>query len=348
MSPQNLHIAGRVFSYDHPCIVAEVAQAHDGSLGTAHAYIDAVADAGADAVKFQTHIARAESTRREPWRIRFSQQEESRYDYWRRMEFTEEQWIGLKNHAVERGLIFFSSPFSEEAVEMLYRIGHHVWKVASGEISNVPLLEKMLERPLPIILSSGMCSLADLDRAVNLCLKSGAKVSVLQCTTDYPCPPEKVGLNQLAILKDRYPVPVGFSDHSGVLASGLAATTLGIVYLETHVTFHKAMFGPDVSASLTIEGLRDLVSGIRFIEKIRTSPLDKEALYASTAKARSIFGKSIVASRDLPAGHRISRNDIAFKKPGDGIPPSEYLAVIGRTLTRPVSADDLINVEGLK
>ena len=122
---------------DQPClIVAEVAQAHDGSLGMAHAYIDAIADAGADAVKFQTHIAAAESTPQEPWRIKFSQQDATRYDYWQRMEFTEAQWLGLKDHADERGLIFLSSPFSVEAVDLLSRIGVAAWKVPSGETAN--------------------------------------------------------------------------------------------------------------------------------------------------------------------------------------------------------------------
>src|SRR5918992_3358857 len=122
-------------------IIAEVAQAHDGSLGMAHAFIDAIATTGADAVKFQTHIASAESTPTEPWRIQFSRQDTSRYDYWKRMEFTEAQWSGLKQHADERGLIFLSSPFSIEAVELLERVGVAAWKVASGEVSNRPLFE---------------------------------------------------------------------------------------------------------------------------------------------------------------------------------------------------------------
>ena len=146
-------------SSHNPClIIAEVAQAHDGSLGAAHAYIDAIADAGADAVKFQTHIAEAESTPHEPWRVKFSKQDATRYDYWKRIEFTEEQWLGLKQHADERNLIFLSSPFSIEAVDLLTRIGVRYWKIASGEVSNLPMLEHILKTRLPIILSSGMSS----------------------------------------------------------------------------------------------------------------------------------------------------------------------------------------------
>ena len=137
------------------CLVAaEVAQAHDGSLGTAHAYIDAAAVAGADAVKFQTHIASAESTPDEPWRVRFSSQDDSRYEYWRRMEFSEEQWEGLRRHAHERDLKFISSPFSIEAVELLERIKVDIYKIASGEISNIPLLESVASKGRPVIVSS--------------------------------------------------------------------------------------------------------------------------------------------------------------------------------------------------
>src|SRR5438094_2671899 len=147
-------------------IVGEVAQAHDGSLGIAHAFIDAIAAAGADAVKFQTHLAHAESTPAEPWRVRFSMQDDSRYAYWRRMEFTEEQWCGLRAHAIDRGLLFLSSPFSLEAVELLMRVGVAAWKIASGEIANGSMLDRMTESGLPIMLSTGMSRLDEIDTAV--------------------------------------------------------------------------------------------------------------------------------------------------------------------------------------
>jgi N,N'-diacetyllegionaminate synthase len=135
-------------------VVAEVAQSHDGSLGLAHAFVDAIADAGADAVKFQTHIAAAESTPAEPWRVKFSRQDATRYDYWKRMEFSEEAWKGLKEHADARGLWFLSSPFSEEAAALLDRVGVAAWKVASGETSNLPLLERLVADGRPVLLST--------------------------------------------------------------------------------------------------------------------------------------------------------------------------------------------------
>src|ERR1700689_2749287 len=154
--------------FDSSCsmVIGEEAQAHDGSLGSAHAYIDAIAHAGADAVKFQTHIAAAESTPQEPWRVRFSYQDASRYEYWKRMQFTEDQWIGLKRHAEEKGLTFLSTPFSMEAARFLNRIGMAAWKMASGEVGNTPLFDYVIETGLPILISTGMSSIDEIDAAV--------------------------------------------------------------------------------------------------------------------------------------------------------------------------------------
>lgn len=335
-------LGGREFSDCHACIIAEVAQAHDGSLGTAHAFIDAAAEAGADAIKFQTHIAEAESTIREPWRVKFSRQDATRLDYWRRMMFTPEQWLGLRHHADHRGLLFLSSAFSPEAVDLLERVGMPAWKVASGEVGNVPLLQRMLSSGVPMLISSGMSNFAELDRAVELCRAARSAHAVFQCTTAYPAPPEKVGLNQLQVLGDRYGVPVGLSDHSGTIYAGLAAATCGVAFLEVHVTFHRKLFGPDVPASVTFEELRQLVDGVRFIERMRASPVDKDAFAETLAPMRTIFGKSIVARTDLPAGWVLTEADIALKKPGDGIPASAFSEVLGRTISRPLSADQAL------
>src|SRR5215510_12183669 len=293
-------------------LIAEVAQAHDGSLGMAHAYIDAIAKAGADAIKFQTHIAAAESTPGEPWRVKFSRQDVSRYDYWKRMEFTEEQWRGLSEHANERGLLFLSSAFSPEAVELLERVGVPAWKVGAGEVSNLPLLTKMARTGKPVILSSGMSDWGELDAAVNCVRENGAPVAVLQCTTAYPCPPEKLGLNVMAEMRDRYDCPVGLSDHSGAIYAGLAAAALGAKLIEIHVAFSRECFGPDVIASITTPELKQLVEGVRFIERALRCPVDKTAMAEELGELRKVFGKSIVAARDLNAGARIGAEDIAF------------------------------------
>lgn len=323
-------------------IIAEIAQAHDGSLGTAHAYIDAAAKAGADAIKFQTHIAAAESTPSEPWRVKFSQQDATRYDYWKRMEFTEEQWHGLKQHAEERGLQFLSSPFSIEAVDLLTRVGVTAWKVASGEVSNLPMLERMAATGLPFLLSTGMSELAEVDKAVEFIRSHRLPLTILQCTSMYPTPPEKVGLNMISFLHQRYQCPVGLSDHSGVIYTGLAAAALGIAALEVHVTFSKEMFGPDVPASLTIADLTRLVEGVRFIEKMHLNPVDKDQVSNELAGMRRLFNKSIVARLDLPTGTILQSEHLAIKKPGTGLPAERLPELIGRVLKNPVEADQVI------
>jgi N,N'-diacetyllegionaminate synthase len=324
------------------CLVAEIGQAHDGSLGTAHAYIDAVASAGADAIKFQTHIAAAESTPGEPWRVKFSPQDASRYDYWKRMEFTAEQWQGLKKHVDERGLQFLSSPFSLEAVDLLTRVGVAAWKVASGEVNNIPMLERMLATKLPLLLSSGMSPLRELDTSVALAKQHGVPVTVLQCTSSYPCPPEKIGLNLIPVLRERYGCRVGLSDHSGTVYPGLAAATLGINVLEVHVTFSREAFGPDTPASVTMGELRQLIEGIRFVETMMAHPVDKDAMASELTQLRHLFTKSVVAKADLSAGTVLRAEHLTVKKPGTGIPAAQLPELLGRTLRRSVPADQLL------
>ncbi len=332
------------FFRDAGCmVIAEVAQAHDGSLGNAHAYVDAVADAGADAVKFQTHIAAAESTPGEPWRVKFSPQDDTRYEYWQRMEFTEEQWAGLAEHARERGLRFLSTPFSFEAVDLLERLDVPAWKVGSGEVTNTPLLERMAKTGKPVLLSSGMSSWADLDAAVEAVRAAGAPVAVFQCTTAYPCPPERIGLNVLSEIRERYDAPVGLSDHSGTIYPGIAAATLGADLFELHVVFSRECFGPDTPASVTTPELRQLVEGVRFVEKMRANPIDKDAVADDMGELRRTFGKSLVAARPLEAGRRLDAADIAIKKPGTGIPAARHAEFVGRTLVRPLDRDAFLS-----
>lgn len=323
-------------------IIGEVAQAHDGSLGLAHAFIDAIADAGANAVKFQTHIAAAESTPTEPWRIKFSPQDATRYDYWKRMEFTEDQWLGLKRHAEEQGLLFLSSPFSLAAVDLLRRIGVAAWKVASGEVSNEPMFRSMLATQLPVILSTGMSSLSEVDTVVHKIQSSRVPLAVLQCTSSYPCPPDKIGLNILPFFRERYACAVGLSDHSGTIYPGLAAVALGMDVLEVHVTLSREMFGPDISASVTTDELRQLVDGIRFIETALVNPVDKDKAAHDMAPMRSLFTKSVVARVPLAAGTLLREEHLTVKKPGTGIPASRLPQVIGSRLKRDVQADEIL------
>ncbi len=329
-------------------IIGEVAQTHDGSLGQAHAFIDAIANAGADAVKFQTHIAAAESTPQEPWRVKFSRQDKTRYEYWQRMEFTKEQWLGLKEHADERGLLFMSSPFSIEACDLLEEIGMNVWKIASGEVCNFLLLDRMIETGKPVILSTGMSDWNELENAVDKIKQAANPLAILQCTSAYPCPPEKVGLNMLETLKESFACPVGLSDHSGQIFAGLAAATLGAEVLEIHVTLSREMFGPDVPASVTTEELHQLVEGVRSIEKMVANPVDKKTMAEELEPLRQIFTKSIYAGEALSAGTVLTAEHLRLKKPGNGISASQLPQIIGRKTRRSLQRDELILLEDIE
>lgn len=311
----------------------------------AHAFVDAIANAGADAVKFQTHIASAESTLREPWRTKFSPQDETRQDYWRRTAFTEEQWVGLRRHVEDRGLCFLSSPFSVQAAQMLMRVGVAAWKIASGEVGNGPLIELVARTGLPVLLSTGMSPVSEIDAAVERLTPFGVDITVLQCTSAYPCPPERMGLNLLKFFRDRYGCEVGLSDHSGRIYAGLAAVTLGAKVLEVHVTLSRECFGPDVGASLTTGELRQLVEGVRFIEEMMRHPADKDQAAREATPLRQIFTKSIVASHDLTAGAVLAADDLEVKKPGIGIPANRLPDLIGRRLQRAVSRDEILDEE---
>jgi N-acetylneuraminate synthase len=345
------HAALALLGHGRCLVIGEVALSHDGSLGLAHAFIDAIAAAGADAVKLQTHIASAESTPSEPFRVRFSHQDASRYQYWKRMEFTEEQWRGLATHCLERNVVFISSPFSIEAVELLERIGQPIWKMPSGETSNAQLLDRVLRTGAPVLLSTGMSPVAEVDAAVARVRSRRVPVGVFQCTTAYPCPPERIGLNLIPQYRERYGCWVGLSDHSATIYAGLAATAIGIDMLEVHVALSREMFGPDVVASVTTTELRQLVEGVRFIERMRASPVDKDAFAREMAPLRQIFTRSLVARQALPAGTVLAREHLAIKKPGTGLSPDRLEDVVGRRLRRAVETDQVLaaeDIEGLE
>lgn len=329
-------------------IIAEIGQAHDGSLGNAHAFIDALAETGVDAVKFQTHIAEAESSSFEPFRVKFSKQDDTRFDYWKRMEFTPEQWKGLKAHCEEKNLKFISSPFSNAAVNLLESIQVESYKIGSGEIGNLLMLEKIARTGKPIMLSSGMSSFEELDKTFDFLRPFGNTLSILQCTTAYPTQPEQWGLNVMAELKARYQVPVGFSDHSGDVFACLAAATLGAEIFEFHVVFDKRQFGPDSPASISIDQTKVLCEGIKKIQSALRNPVVKSE-NQKYSELKVMFGKSLAVNKALPKGHLLTVDDLESKKPGDkGIPASQYQLVVGKELNRNLEKWDFLNSEDLK
>ncbi len=323
-------------------VIGEVAQSHDGSLGACFAYAKAVADAGGHAVKFQTHIAEAESTPGEPWRVKFSKQDVTRYEYWQRMEFTPENWKDLKEYVESLGLVFMSSAFSFEAVDLLDELGMEVWKLASGEINNYPLLERIAQTGKPVIISSGMSYWEELDKAVELFKKAEVPYAIMQCTSAYPCPPEEVGLNVIPEMKNRYDCPVGLSDHSGTIYPGLAGAALGMDMLEVHITFDRRQFGPDVPASVTMDEFEHLVKGLSQIKKMVANPIDKDKKASDLQNLRNLFTKSIVTKRPIKSGEIISKGDLCFKKPGTGIPADEVATVIGKKVINNIAANSLL------
>ena len=318
-------------------LIAEIAQAHDGSLGILHSYIDALANAGVDVVKFQTHIAEAESSAHEPFRVNISFEDATRYDYWERMGFSEEHWRGIKAHCDEAGVEFMSSCFSQAAVDMMERVGMERYKVGSGEVTNFLLLEKIARTGKPIILSSGMSSLAELDAAVAFIESFGNDLTVLQCTTAYPTPPERVGLNVMAQLRARYPkARIGLSEHTAKIATGIAAAALGAEVLEFHAVFDRRMFGPDAASSLTIDEVAQLAAAVKDVTTMLAHPVDKTD-NEQYGGLKAIFEKSLAVSRALPAGHVLTFDDLEAKKPaGHGIPARNFRAVIGAKLSMPL------------
>ncbi len=328
-------------------IIAEIAQAHDGSLGLLHSYIDAVARAGVDAIKFQTHIAEAESSEHEPFRVNFSYEDKTRFDYWKRMEFSLDEWKGIKAHCDEVGLEFMSSPFSNTAIDLLEQVDVNRYKVGSGEVNNFLLLEKIAKTKKHVIISSGMSSYSELDNTVAFLKERQVDFSILQCTTSYPTKPEQYGLNVINELKDRYKVPVGFSDHSSSIETCIAATVLGAEILEFHVVFDKTMFGPDAKSSLTIDETSALVDSIRNLERAFENPIDKND-NSKFHGLKQIFEKSLAINKDLEKGHEITFLDLEAKKPkGYGISADNYVQVIGRKINKRMKKWDFLNDDDL-
>jgi len=331
----------------HPFLIAEIAQAHGGNIEKAHMYIDAVATTGVDAIKFQTHIADAESSIHEPFRIKMQTNDKTRFDYWKRMEFTLAQWKELKQHCDQVGLEFMSSPFSNAAVDILEEVGVKQYKIGSGEVNNFLLLQKVIQTNKPIILSSGMSSFSELDATVAFLEENNARFSILQCTTSYPTSPEDFGLNVICALKERYEVTVGYSDHSAKIETCIAATALGAEILEFHVILDRKESGPDATSSLTIEETKQLVVAVKSISKSLQNPVDKNDNHRFL-ELKNIFEKSLSVNKSLPKGHILTFEDVEAKKPkGHGIDASLFREVVGKRLQSDKKQWDFLTSEDI-
>lgn len=313
----------------------------------AHAYIDAVATTGVNAIKFQTHIADAESSPFEPFRVPFSYQDATRQDYWRRMEFSPEHWAGLKTHCEAAGLEFMSTPTCVAAVELLERIGMRRYKVGSGDIGNRLLLSRVAATGKQVLLSTGLATYEEIDRAVELLTGAVSSLVVMQCTSEYPVPPDRAGLNLIAELRSRYAVPIGYSDHSGTIGLPIAAVALGAEYVESHVVFDRRMFGPDTAASITIDEMKAMTAAIRAIECSLRSGFER-SIQGRTSEMKTMFGKTLSVRRDLKAGDTIGAADLESTKPGGmGIPAADFESVLGKVLRTDLSRGDFLKEEHL-
>lgn len=326
-------------------ILAEVGSVHDGSFGNAGRLIDVAAECGVNAVKFQTHIAAAETLRDAPMPPYFKG--EPRYEYFERTGFSLEQWKGLKAHCQENGVEFLSSPFSMEAVDLLEEVGVNRYKIPSGEVTNLPMLDLVAQTGKPVLLSSGMSSWIELDEAVNTILRHNDRLTVLQCTSEYPCPYELVGLNVMLEMKERYKLPIGLSDHTLTNYATFAAVTLGASAIEKHLTFSRKMYGSDAKHSLEPDEFRDLVAGVRAIETMLAAKVDKNDI-GRFKRMKEIFEKSLVALVDITPGTVITRSMIGIKKPGTGIASARVNEVIGKRAARPIKADAILISEDVE
>jgi N-acetylneuraminate synthase len=317
-------------------------------VGVLHSLIDAIASTGVTVIKFQMHVADAESCAQDEFRIPFSRVDATRMDYWRRMELSQAQWSEVKSHCEELGCEFLCTPFSIAAVVQLETMGVARYKVGSGDTSNALLLDALGATGKPVILSSGMSSYDELDDAVERLVRRGSPVSVMQCTSEYPVSPERWGLNVLFEIRDRYGVPYGLSDHSGSIVPGLAAAALGATLIEVHATFDRRMFGPDATSSLTIDELAELVRGVGSIRTALDHPVDKGDA-DDMARMRRLFGRSLTVRRDMAAGEVLSFDDLECTKPaGLGVPPQAYEQLIGRRLKRALPLRSFIMEEDIE
>jgi N,N'-diacetyllegionaminate synthase len=321
-------------------LVAEIGSVHDGSIGNAKALINMCANAGVDAVKFQTHIAHAETIRNAPTPPGFTG--EPRYSYFERTGFTADEWRALYEHCQEQSIEFMSAPFSEKAVDLLERVGVCRYKIPSGEVTNLPMIQKIAKTKKPVVLSTGMSFLSEVDEAVDALKDSCNSLTILQCTSAYPCSYAQVGINVLAELRARYQCQVGLSDHTPTNYASFAAVSLGATYIEKHVTFSREMYGSDAANAIEPHELRDLVSGVRAIEEMRQNQQTKEEITREIESIKPIFEKSVVALSPIVKGDEITRENIGLKKPGTGLHPRNFEKILGTRALIDVEADSVI------
>jgi N-acetylneuraminate synthase len=341
----SLDIDGREVGPGRPCfVIAEAGVNHNGSPELAHQLVDVAAEAGADAIKFQTFCAERLVTRSAPkaqYQVQNDASQESQFDMLRRLELTRELHQDLITHARHRGILFFSTPFDEESADLLEEVGVSLFKVPSGEITNLSLLAHLAAKGKPMIVSTGMATLGEIETALDAIVAAGTSpVVLLHCVSRYPADAVDVNLRAMSTLAAAFHVPVGYSDHTLGLEVPFAAVALGACVIEKHFTLDRSLSGPDHRASAEPEELAALVHGIRVIEQALGDGRKRPA--ASEAETAAVARKSLVVACDLEPGAVFTPQVVAVKRPGTGLPPVLRTHILGRRARVPISAGTVL------
>lgn len=325
-------------------ITAEVGLNHNGDVETALRLIDAAAETGVDAVKFQ--VFKAESfvsgdIQKAAHQKRSLQEEETLWEMWKRLEFFKDDISRLAERALSHDLIFYASPFDEDSVEMLVGMGAPVMKIASGEVTNLPLVAAMAATGLPVIMSVGMASLGEVEVAMETAANAGCdKLALLHCVANYPAELKDVNVARMAELERLFEVPVGFSDHTVGHYASVTAAALGASFVEKHFTLDRNLPGTDHTLSADPAMMKEMVTGIRAAEvAVGSSSLTR---LSCEEEGRTLFRRGLVATTDIPAGTVIDGSMVGAKRPATGIPPGSRDIVIGRTARQDIASGEPI------
>jgi N-acetylneuraminate synthase len=330
-------IGQREIGADRPCfIIAEAGINHNGDVKLAAELVAAAAEAGADAIKIQTHFPEHEMLRGGATAAYVG---ESLFDLLTRTAVSRDDHLTLRDLAKQKGILFLSTPFSREAADFLETVGVPVFKTGSGELTHVPLQQHIARKGQPMIISTGMSTPDEIDRTVQAVREVGTPFALMHCTSTYPTPYEHVQLDCIPALQAKYGVPVGFSDHTLGSFAAFAAVALGANLFEKHFTVSRSLPGPDQQGSMEPQELRELVQGIRAIEQARGAV---KMIQPGEQDVRNMALHSVVSINDIAAGARIGAADVWAKRPGTGIPARQLGDVVGRTAKRAIEKDRLI------
>ncbi|WP_027390052.1 N-acetylneuraminate synthase [Chrysiogenes arsenatis] len=327
-------------------IIAEAGVNHNGSLGLAKQLIEIAAKAGADAVKFQTFQANtlvSKKAQKAEYQKQTTDAQESQYDMIKKLELTEAMHIELINHCKHHQIEFLSTPFDNNSIDLLNKLGMNTFKIPSGEITNLPYLRHIGELQKHIILSTGMADLGEVEDALDILVASGTpleNITVLHATTEYPCPIQEVNLRAMQTIKQAFGVKVGYSDHTQGIEIPIAAVAMGATIIEKHFTLDRNMEGPDHKASLEPAELQAMVDAIRNIEKALGDGKKKPT--SSEAKNKPVARKSLVAAKTIKVGEILNSDNVCIKRPGNGINPMRWDEVMGTKAIKNYNEDDLI------